>query len=114
MLTRIQVGFLELPEPESDTFYRIMKLWIKDCDTHLGCGGLSYSFPTRLIDVGTLDTPVLRLVEKELVRSKRCIALSHPWGDITRYKPFCTLPETSTFTKTVFQGAIFQPRSETL
>lgn len=34
--TKVQVGFPELPEPESDLFYRIMELWINYYDNHLG------------------------------------------------------------------------------
>jgi hypothetical protein len=92
----IQVGFPELPRPGSKTFFSITKLWLEDCDAnHTGCQGLSQSLPTRLIDVGTADAPVLRLVEtkQERVMGERYIALSHPWGDTTKYTPFCTLPE---------------------
>ncbi|KAI4689686.1 uncharacterized protein J4E88_003041 [Alternaria novae-zelandiae] len=92
----IQIGFPELPEAGSDAFFSIIKLWLKDCDTnHTGCEGLYHSLPTRLLDVGTLGTPMLRLVEtkREQIPSKQYIALSHPWGDTTKYTPFCTLPE---------------------
>jgi serine/threonine protein kinase len=92
----IQVGFPELPEAGSDAFFSIIKLWLEDCDTeHTGCQGLSQSLPTRLLDVGTFDAPTLRLVETKLehISSKQYIALSHPWGDTTKYTPFCTIPE---------------------
>lgn len=92
----IQIGFPELPEPGSDVFFSIIKLWLKDCDTHhTGCEGMSHSLPTRLLDVGTISTPMLRLVEtkREQIPSKQYVALSHPWGDTTKYTPFCTLPE---------------------
>jgi hypothetical protein len=92
----IQIGFPELPEVGSDAFFSIIQLWLKDCDSHhTGCEGLSHSLPTRLLDVGNIDTPELRLVEtnREGILSKQYIALSHPWGDTTKYTPFCTLPE---------------------
>ena len=92
----IQVGFPELPEAGSDTFFSLIKLWLEDCDTHhTGCQGLSQSLPTRLLDVGTIDMPTLRLVETkwDKISSKQYSALSHPWGDTTKYTPFCTLPE---------------------
>lgn len=52
--------------------------------------------PTRLIDVGTLAVPVLRLLETRqhataLTGDARYIALSHPWGDAEKYPPYNTL-----------------------
>jgi serine/threonine protein kinase len=95
----IQVGFPELPTPGSKTFFSITKLWLEDCDeNHTSCQGLAQDLPTRLLDVGTLDAPTLRLVETRLenVSSQQYIALSHPWGDTTKYPPFCTLPDNLT------------------
>ncbi|KAG9195323.1 hypothetical protein G6011_00444 [Alternaria panax] len=95
-LCPIQIGFPELPEAGSDTFFSIIKLWLEDCDTnHTGCQGISQSLPTRLLNVGTINAPMLRLVEttREHILSKKYIALSHPWGDTTKYTPFCTLQE---------------------
>lgn len=92
----IQVGFPELPEPGSDTFFSIIKLWLQDCDLgHRSCQGASGYLPTRLIDVGSLEEPSLRLVEtkRDNVLNKQYIALSHPWGDKFKHPPFRTLPE---------------------
>jgi hypothetical protein len=49
--------------------------------------------PTRLIDVGSLQNPILRLVETrhDTVLSPHYIALSHPWGNTDAYKAFVTL-----------------------
>jgi hypothetical protein len=89
----LQVGFPELPPAGSEAFFNIIKLWLDDCDkNHRGCDGILQDMPTRLLDVGTIDTPTLRLIETKQERRKY-IALSHPWGDTTKYPPFCTLPE---------------------
>jgi hypothetical protein len=83
-----------LPEPRSDVFFQILGHWLKDCNENHDCRGpIHDSLPTRLIDVGTIDLPDLRLVEtrEEEILSKEYIALSHPWGDTKKYKPFSTL-----------------------
>ncbi|KAF2188522.1 hypothetical protein K469DRAFT_565361, partial [Zopfia rhizophila CBS 207.26] len=93
----IQLGFPELPTPGTDTFFKIIKLWLEDCDSdanHKECQGLTpNSLPTRLIDVGTLDAPMLRLLEtrEDKVENDKYIALSHPWGDPEKHPPFSTL-----------------------
>ncbi|KAF2799760.1 hypothetical protein K505DRAFT_345716 [Melanomma pulvis-pyrius CBS 109.77] len=52
-----------------------------------------WQLPTRLIYVGTVEEEKLRLVEtrEEELPTKEYIALSHPWGDIKKHKPFSTL-----------------------
>lgn len=90
----IQLGFPELPEPKSSTFDAIIKLWLQDCDkNHSDCKVPKTSLPTRLIDVGTASSPVLRLLEtrSDKVENTQYIALSHPWGDPKIHPPFCTL-----------------------
>lgn len=65
--------------------------------SHRACHAISReSLPTRLIDVGTLGDPRLRLVETahEKLANVKYIALSHPWGDTTQYRPFSTLRKT--------------------
>ena len=92
--TPIQVGFAELPDPRSSIFFETLKLWLSDCDKNHDCTGQVHdTLPTRLIDVGTLEHPKLRLIEtqEESILTKEYIALSHPWGDTTKYTPFSTL-----------------------
>ncbi|KAH7395183.1 heterokaryon incompatibility protein-domain-containing protein [Phaeosphaeria sp. MPI-PUGE-AT-0046c] len=76
-------------------FFNLAQEWLHDCDkSHVGCQvQRQYRLPTRLIDVGSLHDPVLRLVETqhETVLSQHYIALSHPWGDTTSYEAFVTL-----------------------
>ncbi|KAH7398564.1 hypothetical protein BKA66DRAFT_483928 [Pyrenochaeta sp. MPI-SDFR-AT-0127] len=91
----IQLGFPVLPEPASDAFFATIRLWLQDCDhNHPGCSNPGHGrLPTRLIEVGTVDKPLLRLVETcgETVSSMKYIALSHPWGNTAVYQPFSTL-----------------------
>lgn len=91
----VQLGFPELPKPKCDAFFAIIRLWLGDCDAnHPSCtGSVSCALPTRLIEVGTCEKPLLRLVEtrEEKLENKQYVALSHPWGDTTKYTPFSTL-----------------------
>ncbi|KAJ4290397.1 hypothetical protein N0V90_010613 [Kalmusia sp. IMI 367209] len=93
----IQIGSPVLPYPGTQAFYKIVKSWLDDCDTHhKDCHVIGKSkFPTRLIDVGTLDDPQLRLLEtsdhEKDFADKQYIAISHPWGDATKWPPFNTL-----------------------
>ncbi|KAF2621900.1 HET-domain-containing protein [Macroventuria anomochaeta] len=93
----IQLGFPELPNPQSDTFFSIVKLWLRNCNTdqdHSECRAKNRGLlPTRLIDVGTPTHPQLRVIETDQERpiSGEYIALSHPWGDTRMYEPFSTL-----------------------
>ncbi|KAF1913083.1 hypothetical protein BDU57DRAFT_541758 [Ampelomyces quisqualis] len=98
-----QIGFPELLPPNTDAFFGILDLWLSDCDTNhkdskdkdCNCTGIPKTrLPTRLIDVGTLEAPTLRLVETQeetISQHEDYIALSHPWGDTREYTPFSTL-----------------------
>jgi serine/threonine protein kinase len=102
-----QIGFPELPEPGTDAFFGILGMWLEDCDTthkdpknqDRNCAGIpKQRLPTRLIDVGNLERPVLRLVETQVENLKleeEYIALSHPWGDTSKYSSFSTLRKDS-------------------
>ncbi|KAI0541834.1 HET-domain-containing protein [Xylaria digitata] len=91
----IQIGFPQLPQPGTNIFFSLLRLWLQDCDDgHKGCGTPKLaSLPTRLIDVGTTDSPRLRLLETNDLKldGQRYIALSHPWGDQKKHPPFSTL-----------------------
>lgn len=95
----IQIGFPVLPNAGSQAFYSIIKLWLHDCNTteaHKGCQTHNLGpLPTRLIDVGTLESEELRLLETdtEKLTGSDYIALSHPWGDTKTYEAFSTLRE---------------------
>ncbi|KAF1960285.1 hypothetical protein CC80DRAFT_466036 [Byssothecium circinans] len=91
----IQIGLPELTRPGSEAFFTVLKLWLQDCNTsHADCQVVAHKkFPTRLIEVGTSQAPKLRLLEtsEEDISGQQYIALSHPWGDTTRFPPFNTL-----------------------
>lgn len=90
----IQIGFPILPEPGTSTYYSLLGNWLNECnDNHQGCKVPTRSLPTRLIDVGALNSKTLRLVTTESERpiDNRYIALSHPWGDPNVHEPFRTL-----------------------
>ncbi|EAT85373.2 hypothetical protein SNOG_06722 [Parastagonospora nodorum SN15] len=96
--TAIQIGRPELPDltsSDSKAFFELAKAWLKDCDdNHTGCQmQITHKLPTRLIDVGTSQGLVLRLVETrhEIVQDPHYIALSHPWGNTDVYEAFVTL-----------------------
>lgn len=63
-----------------------MKKWLKECtDTHEGpCKPTSSSFiPTRLLNVGTLLDPILRLeLRGDIADGTKYFTLSHCWGPI--------------------------------
>jgi hypothetical protein len=98
----IQIGSPELPESGSDAFFAILNGWLEDCahgSCHNECQASStVKLPTRLIDVGTGDQPILKLVESAsgTLLSSSYIALSHRWGEIKPHKPFSTLPVDKT------------------
>ncbi|TXB97036.1 hypothetical protein FocTR4_00011158 [Fusarium oxysporum f. sp. cubense] len=92
--TSIQIGLPNLPESGSEQQLQIIRKWLDDCDgNHGGCKFKGdVSLPTRLIDVGSRGSPILRLVETadRALDDKRYIALSHRWGDTKEHPPFCT------------------------
>jgi hypothetical protein len=94
----IQIGkpeLFDLEDENNNDFFMLAQEWLRDCDRgHTGCQiQHTNKLPTRLIDVGSLTSPMLRLVETqhETVLSPHYIALSHPWGDTGAYKAFVTL-----------------------
>ncbi|KAI0199922.1 HET-domain-containing protein [Astrocystis sublimbata] len=93
--TIIQLGLPELFEPGTMEFFQLIELWLQDCDdSHPDCCVMGDNpLPTRLIDVGTAESPELRLIEthETTLRNERYVALSHPWGNNDEHPPFCTL-----------------------
>jgi hypothetical protein len=93
----IQTGLPKIPKGGSLAHFDIIKAWLDDCDkNHKRCLPMRPNLPpTRLIDVGTLELPSLRLVESSsLPQSERkllkYIALSHPWGSSPPHVHFVT------------------------
>jgi hypothetical protein len=55
---------------------------------------LNGPLPTRTLDVGTTNRPLLRLYTPSHVEAVRYLALSHRWGDQVIHKAFCTTNAT--------------------
>jgi hypothetical protein len=100
-VTPLQLGFPQLPRSGSEAHFEVIRQWLALCDeTHTCAPGSNPSgqitLPTRLIDVGILESSPVRLVETENVkitiedRISPYIALSHPWGPPPH---FCTYPD---------------------
>ncbi|KIN05179.1 hypothetical protein OIDMADRAFT_116151 [Oidiodendron maius Zn] len=94
--TPIQIGFPQLSEAGSESHFKIMRQWLKNCDNNhqkFKCQPLGQPrkafLPTRLIDVGYIESETIRLYETQPADSVKYIALSHPWGKNPPY--FCTL-----------------------
>lgn len=93
MVSNFQIGFPQLPKAGTGLFFNILEYWLQDCDNHQSCRVTEEArLPTRLIDVGTQQLPILRLVEtgEGISGDSRYIALSHRWGDTRKHRPFCT------------------------
>ena len=63
----IQIGFPELPTPMTEPSFQLVNLWLEDCDVnHAGCYDAQVNNrPTRLIDVGSVEIPHIRLVHDQ-------------------------------------------------
>lgn len=97
----LQIGFPKLPESGSDVHFEIMRQWLAMCDGTHHCAPGSVptdhiTLPTRLIEVGPVDCPTVRVVETKNAgivlggRVSPYVALSHPWGSPPH---FCTFPD---------------------
>lgn len=81
-IPHIQMGFGALPEAGSSAHLSILRQWLSHCDSqHTCCKSLETShMPTRLIEVGAENDPMVRLYETRPDDSVKYVALSHAWG----------------------------------
>jgi hypothetical protein len=87
-MKKVQIGFPELPEVASDSHFSILREWLRFCDDNHQCKPTGIScLPTRLIDLGSTDSPIIKLMETKPTDNMKYLALSHPWGDPPH---FCT------------------------
>ncbi|WAO87250.1 Protein kinase domain-containing protein [Fusarium falciforme] len=91
-----QLGLPILPELGSQQQFKLLNEWINLCDTTHNCTSVQGheghvgSMPTRVLHVGTVENPCLRLVETgDSIRDKY-IALSHCWGKLSKEQKFVT------------------------
>ncbi|KAJ3526768.1 hypothetical protein NM208_g11027 [Fusarium decemcellulare] len=66
--------------PDSDEAYGFIHSCLEKCEKHQKCQPVSFSLPTRLIDVGALDDAEVRLVETVTLPQHPYVALSYCWG----------------------------------
>jgi hypothetical protein len=91
----------------------LLRKWLQSCDeNHQKCrpqsNNIQTALPTRLIDVGTLKSPKLRLCVPKEEDSFRYVALSYCWGKLTgddKHK-FCTTKDNFEERKTRFDDSV--------
>jgi hypothetical protein len=100
----LQLGFPKLPEAGSSAQFDLLREWLSDCDgtiSHRCKPESNVKLPTRVIDVGDINSNLLRLHDPQPGDDTRYIALSHRWGsDIplqTLKGNLSTLKETINF-----------------
>lgn len=91
-----QLGLPVLPDSASPQQFKLINEWIHLCDTSHNCAsareqeGHIDSMPTRVIFVGTVENPCLRLIETRNNTWDKYIALSHCWGNLKNVQRFIT------------------------
>ncbi|KAI1370127.1 HET-domain-containing protein [Hypoxylon crocopeplum] len=91
-----QLGLPQLPKPGSPEQLSLLNEWLSNCDQTHNCQppppspSSGSQMPTRLLDVGSGSTQVLRLVDTEGQMDSTYIALSHCWGNVPEKSRFCT------------------------
>ena len=92
----LQIGLPQLPDIGDRMHFSIMQGWLSECDTkHSNCSvslAVGHPLPTRLVDVGLKDSPMVKLYETQAGDKIEYLALSHPWGP-EKWSHFCTFPE---------------------
>ncbi|KAF2018244.1 HET-domain-containing protein [Aaosphaeria arxii CBS 175.79] len=89
----VQISFPDLPEPCSTRHLNILEGWIQNCDQAHQCLPAKNTFlPTRVIEVGSERTPMVRLYcdTGGGTGPRKYVALSHRWGSPEQHSKFCT------------------------
>lgn len=79
----LQLGFPQLPKAGGPIHTSLISKWLDQCDKNHQCYPQDINFlPTRLIDVGSTDSPTVQLTcaTGKLSKGTKYIALSHRWG----------------------------------
>lgn len=87
-----QIGIPNFPRKGGSEQYTLMTAWINDCiknhrhsmrheEPLKSFRMLPETRPTRVIDVGSVESPILRLVQGSEMVNHYYLALSHCWGD---------------------------------
>ncbi|KAL2689153.1 hypothetical protein Neosp_003205 [[Neocosmospora] mangrovei] len=91
-----QLGLPTLPELGTQQQFKLLNEWIHLCDTKHNCTsvqeheGRVNGMPTRVLHVGTVENPCLRLVETGDTIKGKYVALSHCWGKLESHQRFIT------------------------
>lgn len=92
-LQNIQLGFPKLQDAGSATHLKILKEWVRSCDsTHQCYPNRTGFFPTRLLDIGDSGSGTVRVRDygRDYTGSEAYIALSHRWGSPQQHAELCT------------------------
>jgi hypothetical protein len=102
MPVQIQLGLPQLPDVASETFFQILKMWLTICDEHHQTCQKSVpsKMPTRVIDVGTVATPIVRLYHTKPGECAHYIALTHLWGPPPHFST--SLKDLVAFSNTIY------------
>lgn len=89
----IQIGFPRLPNAGSPTHLKVLREWIRCCNSTHQCYPKHLVFlPTRLLDVSNSDSGTVRLLDsgRSHIGPGEYVALSHCWGSPHQHAKFCT------------------------
>ncbi|KAH8904679.1 HET-domain-containing protein [Coniochaeta sp. PMI_546] len=67
-------------DPDAQEAYAFIETCLAKCDQHPMCRPGSSRLPTRLVDVGSIDDPMVRLVETSSIPFRPYVALSYCCG----------------------------------
>ncbi|KAI1178575.1 hypothetical protein F4777DRAFT_575815 [Nemania sp. FL0916] len=90
-----RIGLPQVPEAASDQEFALLNEWKRLCDETHSCLSAQEdrtyktALPTRVLDVGTLDNPSVRLVEPKPDMKAEYAALSHCWGHVPKENRLC-------------------------
>ncbi|KAH6889644.1 hypothetical protein B0T10DRAFT_571612 [Thelonectria olida] len=90
----IQTSFSKLPDAGGETHLKVLREWIRSCDSTHECLPQRLDFvPRRLLDIGDSKSDMVRLLEISLSlrKPKKYAALSHRWGSPQQHAKFCAL-----------------------
>lgn len=80
------MGYAQLPEPGGDFQLTLLKEWLRVCDEEHNHQFISNTkLPTRILDVGTINQPLLCLRDGPSLGAAPYVALSHCWGAGSRF-----------------------------
>lgn len=89
----IQIGFPTLPQVDNPLHTKVIRGWLRSCnDTHQCYTPNTEFFPTRVVYVGPVGSPTVRLIcdTKSIPEKEPYLALSHQWGPAEEHRRFCT------------------------